>query len=158
MVKRYWAILILPLMIVQVFPTAFLAGQAPKQSTASPIAVVSQRIEADRREVRLYKGKKLVQLTPFMEPIVVTPVAGQSKTIENLANRSVAIFRSEKNPDRWEVFQDVRVGTGGADALVLADNVFKVKQVLISSSQSPIELRLDEKIIRLKPGDGLLVL
>jgi hypothetical protein len=50
------------------------------------------------------------------------------------------------------------VGTGGADALVLADNVFKVKQVLISSSQSPIELRLDEKIIRLKPGDGLLVL
>jgi hypothetical protein len=158
MVKRYWTVLILRLMIIQVFPTAFLSGQAPKQSTASPIAVVSQRIEADRREVRLYKGKKLVQLTTFMELVVVTPVAGQSKTIENLANRSVAIFRSEKKPDQWEVFQDVKVGAGGADALVLADNVFKVKQVFISSSQSPIELRLDEKVIRLKPGDGLLVL
>jgi hypothetical protein len=158
MVKRYWAILILPLMILQVFPTAFLAGQAPKQSAARPIAVVSQRIEADRHEVRLYEGNKLVPLTPSMEFIVVTPVAGQSKTIENLANKSVAIFRSEAKPDRWEVFQDTRVGTGGADVLVLADNVFKVKQVFMSSSQSPIELRLDEQVIRLKPGDGLLVL
>src|SRR5579863_714205 len=134
MVKRYWAILILRLMIVPAFPTAFLAGQAPKESTVSPIAVVSQRIAPEKHQVRLYKGEKLVQLTAFMELVVVTPVAGQSETIENLANKSVGIFRSEKKPNQWEVFQDFRVGAAGAD--VLADNVFKVKQVFLSSPES----------------------
>ena len=155
MVKKYWAILFLRLVIAQVLAAAILAGQVPKKSSASPIAVVSQRIAPGRREVRLYKGTELVQLPTFMELVVVTPGAGQSKIVENLANRSIAIFRSEKKPDRWEVFEDVRVGAG---ADILADNVFKVKQVFISSSQSPIELKLDEKTIGLMPGEGLLVL
>jgi len=160
MVKKYWAILFLRLVIAQVLAAAILAGQVPKKSSASPIAVVSQRIAPGRREVRLYKGTELVMLrlarfSTFMELVVVTPGAGQSKIVENLANHSIAIFRSEKKPDRWEVFEDVRVGAG---ADILADNVFKVKQVFISSSQSPIELKLDEKTIGLMPGEGLLVL
>lgn len=156
MVKRCWAILILSLSIIQAFPTALRAGQADPAPTANLIAVVTQRIETDRLEVRVYQGRKLVQLTSFMELFVVTPVPGQPKIIENLPSRSVAIVRSEKKPDRWEVYEDVWAGTGRE--MTLADNVFKVKQVFISSPQSPIELRLDEKIIGLKPGDALLVL
>jgi len=91
-----------------------------------------------------------------MELYVVTPLPGSPSPIENLAKRSVAIVRSEKKPDRWEVYEDVWAGTG--KEMTLADNVFKVKQVFISSPQSPIELRLDEKMIGLKPGDALLVL
>ena len=87
----------------------------------------------------------------------MTPLPGSPSPIENLAKRSVAIVRSENKPDRWVVYQDVWIGTGGR-ALTLADNVFKVKQVLVSSPQSPIELRLDEKVVQLKPGDALLVL
>ncbi len=156
MVKRYWAILIVGLIIIQVFPTALRAGQAPQESTASLIAEVRQRVETDRLEVRVYQGKRIVQLAAFMELFVVTPLPGSTKTIENLTKRSVAIVRSEKQPDRWEVYQDVWVGTGREQTL--ADNVFKVQQVFISSRQSPIELRLDGQIMRLKPGDALLVL
>lgn len=156
MVNRYWAILILGLIVIQAFPTTPRADQAAPQSTASLIAVVRQRIETDRLEVRVYQGKKLVQLARFMELFVVTPVPGESQKIENLANRSVAIVRSEKQPDRLEVYQDFWIGRGKEQTL--ADNVFKVKQVFISSTQSPIELRLDEQVVRLKPGDAMLVL
>jgi hypothetical protein len=156
MVNRYWAILILGLIVIQAFPTTPRADQAAPQSTASLIAVVRQRIETDRLEVRVYQGKKLVQLARFMELFVVTPVPGESQKIENLANRSVAIVRSEKKPDQMEVYQDLWIGRG--DQQTLADNVFKVKQVFISSAQSPIELRLDEQVVRLKPGDAILVL
>jgi hypothetical protein len=158
MVKRVWAILVTGLIILPVFPTVLCARQASPEPTASLIAEVRQRIDTDRLEVRLYQGKKLVQLARFTELFIVTPLPRPSKAIEDLTNRSVAIVRSEKYPDRWEVYQDVWVGTGGAEMLTLADNVFKVKQVVISSSQSPLELRLDEKILRIKPGDALLVL
>jgi hypothetical protein len=157
MVKMYWAIVVFALMTVPALPTVLRAGQSPPESIPHPVAQVKERIEMDRFEVRVYQGKKLVQLPRFMELYVVTPLPGSPNPIENLAKKSVAIFRSEKNPERWEVYQDVWAGTGG-DALTLADNVFKVKQVLISSPQSPIELRLDEKVVQLKPGDVLLVL
>jgi hypothetical protein len=158
MVKRLWAILIAGLTIFPAFPTVLRARQATSESTPSLIAEVRQRIDTDRLEVRVYQGRKLVQLPRFMELFVVTPLPKLSQTMETLTNRSVAIVRSEKNPDRWEVYLDVWVGTGGADMLTLAGNVFKVKQVIISSSQSLLELRLDEKIVQIKPGDALLVL
>jgi hypothetical protein len=41
---------------------------------------------------------------------------------------------------------------------MLADNVFVVKKVFISSQRSPVELKLDGQVIRLKQGDALLVL
>jgi hypothetical protein len=157
MVKRYWAILIVGLIIIQAFHTTLCAGQARPESTTNLIAEVRQRIETDRLEVRVYQGKKLVQLARYTELYVVMPLPGPPKTIENLAKRSVAIFRSEKNPDRWEVYQDVWAGAGD-ELMTLADNVFKVKQVFISSQRSPIELRLDGQIMRLKAGDALLVL
>jgi len=157
MVKIFWAILIFGFMTVQALPTALHAGQASPKSIPNPVAHVRERIATDRSEVRVYQGKKLVQLPGFTELYVVTPLAGPPKSIETLANRSVAIVRSETNPHRWDVYQDVWVGTGG-DALTLADNVFKVKHVFISSPENPIALRLDEKVVQLKPGDALLVL
>ena len=156
MFKRSWAILIVGLILFPAFPTALRAGQASPASTASLIAEVRQRVETDRLEVRVYQRKKPVQLAGFMELFVVTPLPGPPKTLENLAQKSVAIFRSEKRPDRWEVHQDVWIGTGHEQTL--AGNVFKVKQVFISSARSPVELRLDGQTIRLEPGDALLVL
>jgi len=92
-----------------------------------------------------------------MELLVVTPVAQPPQALENLTNRSVAIIPSDKNPDRSEVYQDVFSSADGR-VLTLAGNVFKVKQVLISSSESQLELRLDEKVVKIQPGDALLVL
>jgi len=41
---------------------------------------------------------------------------------------------------------------------VLADNIFKVHQVLLSSRKNPVEIHIDGEIHRLKPGQALLVL
>ena len=101
MVKSHWAILIAGLSIIQAIPTAQSAGQAPPGSTASLIAEVRERVETDRLEVRVHQGKNLVQLAPHMELFVVTPLSGSSRTVENLAERSVAIVPSEKQPDRF---------------------------------------------------------
>ena len=42
--------------------------------------------------------------------------------------------------------------------LTLPDNIFRIKQVFISSRQHPVKIKLDEQIIYLKSGDALLVL
>lgn len=149
---RIWAPLILGFVAIQAFSTP-LGAQAAAQSIPRPVAQVRERIETDRFEVRAYQARKPVRLANFMELFVITPVSATPQNIEDLVGRSVAIVRSQKQPDRWEVYRDVF-----AASLTLAGNVFKVKQVFVSSAQSPIELRLDEKIVPIKPGDVLLVL
>jgi hypothetical protein len=61
---------------------------------------------------------------------------------------------SEKRADQWDVF----TGVGGVGELVLAGNIFKVRQVLFSTRKNPLEVRVDGQIHRLKPGQALLVL
>src|ERR1017187_4971652 len=112
MVRRLWAILIAGLTIFPAFPTVLSARQATSESTPALIAEVRQRIDTDRLEVRVYQGRKLVQLPRFVELVVVTPLRKPSETMENLTNRSVAIVRSEKNPDRWEVLSGCLGGHG----------------------------------------------
>ena len=155
--KANWAILLLGLIVVQLSPIKLRAGQDPPGSTPNPVAQVRERINVDRLEIHVYQGRKPVRLPAFMELLVVTPVAQPPQALENLTNRSVAIIPSDKNPDRSEVYQDVFSSADGR-VLTLAGNVFKVKQVLISSSESQLELRLDEKVVKIQPGDALLVL
>ena len=156
MAKRHWATLVTALVLVPPSVTLLRAGQAPPEKSPAPVAQVRERIERDRLEVRVYQGKQPVHLAPFLELCIVAPISGSVKTLENLAHKSVAIVRSENKPDRWEVYQDVWAGAGSN--LTLADNVFRVKQVLISSRESPIELRLDEKVVQIEPGEAILVL
>jgi hypothetical protein len=156
MADQHWSTLITALILIPPSVTALRAGQASPGHAATPVAQVRERIERDRLEIRVYQGKQLVQLASFLELCIVEPISGPVKAIENLAHRSVAIVRSDKNPDRWEVYQDV--WAGGGRELTLADNVFRVKQVLISSPRNPIELRLDEKVVNVEPGEAVLVL
>ena len=122
----------------------------------------------------------------FKELLAVTPLVGARRTIENLVGKSVAVVSSVKRPDRWEVYilpsaaslshndgrrlevsynpaqqRRTRSGNTSQETLtgqMLADNVFVVKKVFISSQRSPVELKLDGQVIRLKQGDALLVL
>jgi hypothetical protein len=158
MAKKHRAVLI-GFLVIQLLPLTLHADETSPKSPPNLIAEVRQRLETDRLEVRVYKGKELVQLADFSDLYIVTPLPAAPQMIEKLfKSRRVAIFKSEKNSARWEVYQDVWIGTGGDRELTLADNVFKVKQVLVSTDQNPIEIRLDEKVIHLKPGDALLVL
>ena len=150
--RKHWAILAVGLMLA--LPAGLGAREAA--NAPAPIAQVKERIVTDRLEIRVYQGAKLVQLRIYTELYVVTPLSASRSEIENLVNKSVAIVRSQRKPGRWEVYQDVWIGAGRD--LTLSDNVFKVKQVFTSSVHNPIELRLDEKVVRLEPGEALLVL
>jgi len=133
--------------------------KAPLGPAAQFIATSTERIDRDRAEVRVYRNGQRVELFPSFHELVTATSADHEKRIglDGLAGRSVALVPSEKRADQWDIFTGVG-GTSGVDGLVLADNIFKVRQVLLSSRKNPIEVRIDGQIHRLKPGQALLVM
>ncbi len=123
------------------------------------VATSTQRIDRDRAEVRVYRSGQPVELFPHFHELLTATPADHQKGIEldGLAGRSVTLVPSEKRADQWDIFTGVG-GAGGVDGLILADNIFKVRQVLLSSRKNPIEVRIDGQTHRLKPGQALLVM
>jgi hypothetical protein len=100
--------------------------------------------------------------------------------IESLVGRSVAIVRSAKRRDIWQVYVLSSVAVFGRQGrllegfyepvqqhvptrmyqnpLTLPENIFKIKQVFVSTRQRPVEIKLDGQVIYLKSGDALVVL
>jgi hypothetical protein len=150
------------------------SGQVCAASVASPsrlVAEVNQRVEMDHFEIRVYQGKRLVQLPSFMELLVITPLRATREAIDDLAGRSIAIVPPERRSRAWGVYLLASVGLAAAPqprvlearyranaAQLLFGNIFVVKRVLMSSRRSPVTLRVDGHIIDVKPGDALLVL
>jgi hypothetical protein len=130
--------------------------KAPVGPGAEFIATSTQRIDRDRAEVHVYRNGQQVEIFPgFHELVTATPADHQKGIgLDVLAGRSVALVPSEKRADQWDIF----TGVGGTGELILADNIFKVRQVLLSSRKNPIEVRVDGQIHRLRPGQALLVL
>ncbi len=133
--------------------------EAPVGPGAQAIATSTQRIDRDRAEVRVYRSGQPVELFPHFHELLTATPADHQKGIEldGLAGRSVTLVPSEKRADQWDIFTGVG-GAGGVDGLILADNIFKVRQVLLSSRKNPIEVRIDGQTHRLKPGQALLVM
>ncbi len=126
------------------------------------IATSTRWIDRDREEIRVYRSGVLVELPAgFHELLVATPVPGYAR-LDKLVGRSVAIVRSVEHADRWDIFVGVGggvgAGAGATEPLTLADNVFRVSQVLVSSSKNSVELLVGGKVYLLKSGQALLVL
>lgn len=155
---------------------------APEPALAGPlsqfIATTTQRIDRDRAEIRVYRNGKPVELFPRFHELVTATPADHQKALDKLVGTSVTLVPSEKQAEQWNVITgvggvsgrpmitwkrianqwDVFTGVGGVGDLILADNIFKVRQVLLSSSKNLIEIHVDGQIHRLKPGQALLVL
>jgi hypothetical protein len=151
--------------------------KAPVGPTAQFIATSTQRIDRDLAEVRVYRNGQPVELfAKFHELLTATP-ADRQMGLERLVGKSVAVVPSEKREDQWDIFTgmgggviahiqprvrrdqwDIFTGVGGVGELILAGNIFKVRQVLLSTRKNPLEVRVDGQIYRLKPGQALLVL
>jgi hypothetical protein len=130
----------------------------PERSSAGPeaqfIATTTQRIDRDRVEIRVYRNGKLVELFPHFHELVTATPTDRQRAFDKLVGISVTLVPSEKQAEQWDVF----TGVGGVGEQILADNIFKVRQVLLSSRKNPIEVHVDGQIHRLKPGQALLVL
>jgi len=118
------------------------------------IATSTQRIDRDRMEIRVYRNGKPVELFANYHELLTATPAGRHEGLDKLVGRSVALVPSDKRADQEDIFTEV----GGVGELVLADNIYKVRQVLLSSRKNPIEVRIDGQIHRLKPGQALLVM
>lgn len=118
------------------------------------VAVGRERIECGRREVRVLRGDQPVVLPRFTELLVATAVEREAD-LEKLSGQHVAIVKSLKMRDQWEVH--VNVVWGGTE-FALPENVFEVKRVVSSSAEAPVEVHVNGKSYRLRPGQVVLVL
>jgi hypothetical protein len=159
-------------------PKATAPEEAPAGPEAQFIATTTQRINRDHVGIHVYQNGKPVELFSHFHELVTATPAGRQKGFDKLVGTSVTLVPSEKQADQWDVFRgvggvsfrptampklraqqwDIYTGVGGVGELVLADNIFKVRQLLLSSRKNPIEIRIDGQIHRLKPGQALLVM
>lgn len=117
------------------------------------VATCSERIQPDGLEIRVYAAHRAIELRGFVELLVAMPVSGKA-ALDKLERKSIGLIRSEQGAGQWDVYS----GVGGVGELILADNVFRVRRVLVSSRQNPVEVRFDGRSRRLRSGEALLVL
>jgi len=122
------------------------------EASAGPVAVATERIQRNERQIRVRRAKRFVRLPYFIELLVATPVGGQVP-VDSLVGEKVALVRSDKHRDNWEVRRDIVWGM-----LDLPENVFVVKQVFTSTAKDPIEVIVNSKIHRLNAGQILILL
>jgi len=154
-------------------PAANAPERSPAETGAEFIATTTQRIDRDHAEIRVFQGGKPVELSPNFHELVTATPADRHTALDGLAGKTVTVIPSEKRynagggagvsenllpwriqADHWDIF----TGVGGVGEQTLADNIFKVRQVLLCSRKDPIEIEVDGQVYHLKPGQALLVL
>ncbi len=118
------------------------------------VAMGSERIECGKHQVRVLRGNQPVELPRFTELLVATAV-GREADLEKLSGQRVAIVNSLKVRDQWEVHSNI---VWGGREFVLPENVFEVKKVVSSSAEASVEIHVNGKTYRLRPGQAILVL
>jgi len=143
-------------------PSATFAQPPPPSTTKADVgpamirvATVVERVERDGHDIRLYEGGRLLDLPWFSELALATPV-NPGLRFDSLLGFSVGLVPAAKPPKQWALYTNV-VGVGG-DARTLADNVFRLKKVIVCTPQHAVEMRMDGWVYRLKAGQVLLVL
>ncbi len=120
------------------------------------VATIVERIEHDRQDIRVYEASRPLDLPWFSEIAIAVP--GDSRTSLNfLQGSSVGLVRDDKSVNEWALYSNVVAG-GDKEGLTLADNVFRVRKVILCTSRHAIELRMGGWVYRVKPGQVLLVL
>jgi hypothetical protein len=119
------------------------------------VATIVERIERDRKDIRVYEASQPVNLPWFSELAIAVP-GDRHASLNFLQGSSVGLVRDEKSVNEWALYSNV-VGVGDR-GLTLADNVFRVRKVILCTSRHAIELHMGGWVYRVKPGQVLLVL
>jgi len=120
------------------------------------VATIVERIEHDRQDIRVYEASRPLNLPWFSEIAIAVP-GDRRASLNFLQGSSVGLVRDEKSVNEWALYSNV-VAMGDRDGLTLADNVFRVRKVILCTSRHAIELRMGGWVYRVKPGQVLLVL
>ncbi len=121
---------------------------------SSHVGRATWRLNRENLEIRVYQGRRRLELPYFFVELAVMTPDAHIADLKTLVGRSVALTRSDKHEEEWDIYENVWVG----GELPLADNIFIVKDAFVSSHKFPIEIRRGKKLRLLEPGEALLIL
>jgi len=134
-------------------PAPYAPKFVPDESQGQRIGILTKRISTNLLDIHVYQNGQPIALFPQLHELVTALPADGGKGLDEIQGRSVALVPSAKAANQWEIFRGVAGGE-----LCLADNIFVVRQVLVSTRKKPIRVQVDGETHRLKPGEVLLVM
>jgi hypothetical protein len=130
-------------------------AKCAQASSMIRVATIVDRIEHDRQDIDVYDESQPLNLPWFSELAIAVP-GDRHLPLDCLQGKSVILVRDDKSVNVWALYSnEVAFGDEG---LPLADNMFRVRKVILCTSRHAIELRMGGWVYRLKPGQVLLVL
>ena len=172
--KRLWVFVFSAIFLVLGTCAASSAQTTPQQNTPTPapqpevqqIATGRQRISRGNQTVVISRGRQNVTADYFIEMVIVRMGApallrrwltDDKIDPEKLAGETISLSRSTKDRAQWNVFRGGASGAS-ADDLTMAENVFRIQKVLLSTAKSQVKVQIDGQVYRLEPGEVLLLL
>ena len=157
--------LALPLASSQTVAFAQSSASSPAKcdgdSSMIRVATIVDRIEHDRRDIDVYEASRPTTLPWFSELAIAVP-GDRHVPLDCLQGTSVGLVRDDKSANAWALYSNMVGMVGGKDtgdrAFTLADNVFKVRKVILCTPEHSLELRMGGWVYHVKPGQVLLVL
>jgi hypothetical protein len=129
------------------------------QPAFRPIAIGRQRISRQKQTIAISRGSQKIVANYFTELVIARIVrdfsfAGTAEP-QRLSGMTVSLARDAKAPDRWNIFPG---GASDGEALILTENVFRIRQVVSSTEKDQLKLQIDRRVYTLEPGEVLLLL
>ena len=131
------------------------------QPAFRPIAIGRQRISREKQTIAILRGSRDVVVNYFTELMIakimedVANIIARKAYPQRLNGLTVFLARDAKFPDLWNIFPG---GASDGEALILPENVFRIRQVVLSTEKDPVKLQIDGRVYSLEPGEVLLLL
>ena len=130
------------------------------QQALYPIAIGRQRISREKQTIAIWRGSQDVVVNYFTELVIakimdVPNIIARKADPQRLNGLTVLLARDAKFPDLWNIFPG---GASDGEALILTENVFRIRQVVSSTEKDQVKLRVDGRVYSLEPGEVLLLL
>lgn len=154
--NRTWTVPVI-LFSLSLFAASAYAQQASARSAwpyGGLIAEANLRIDPNGLAVRVLVSGRPVHLAQPVALFVLTPLGKQGQKLATLDRKRVAVIPSDHRPITWKVYESAQLPLMGPMSV---DNIFLVKQVLVSSRPHPVRVILDGRKINLKAGQALVV-
>lgn len=130
------------------------------QPALRPIAIGRQRISREKQTIAISRGSQKVMANYFTELLIARIVRdfsffARAADPQRLSGLTVSLARDAKAPDLWNIFPG---GASDGEALILTENVFRIRQVVSSTEKDQVRLQIDGRVYTLEPGEVLLLL
>ena len=141
-------------------------SQKTSNSTNQPepafrrIAIGRQRISREKQTIAISRGNHDVVADYFTELVIAKIVddftlRARKPDPQSLNGLTVCLARDAKFPDLWNIFPG---GASDGEALILTENVFRIRQVVSSTEKDQVKVQIDGRVYSLEPGEVLLLL